>query len=700
MDGKDIGHLMASSADAVYDYVTCMQFAVDPPMGVSITRVSSCDVHETYAVLHLESDLGEQSSPILMVDDVTYPDSIACFQRYDEMTRTVVIRPPEHVLRTLAVGTSRIRIVSDMRFLISSVREFYERYGDMVSIPDRVPATGPPVFPDGVEPTDEQRRAVDTVLSSPLCYIWGAPGTGKTQFVLATCIRTILESGRKVAVFAPTNNSVEQVLDGLIEAMGDERPRMVRLGIPSKSFLSRHPGLCEDRHAQNRLKRCREEISHLEEVLLERSADLLYQEIDGLVDRLGSSDTSEPSGLLDVLRPYMHLIDATQLDELMGSRDPFELCRKLKFFMDARERPVKDIVEYSEWKDSDIVSEIVERRREESSLRVHDPEVMISNASVIAGTPLQFVSRFRPKGSEEDGRTELDVDHIFLDEAGYSNLPQAMSLFTNGVPVTMLGDHMQLPPVCEMDDELLRDGAMRGRSLRDAYLWGMSAIHAGSMFGNDEDGMRRVFLDSVEPSFDRMVRSDLTASRRFGTNLAEVLDRFVYRNGLKGMDGRDLEILVVDCVCDERKERENTVEADAIRSYLRGWSPDVGDVAVLTPYNGQVRLLRRVLPRRFRDSVMTVHGSQGREWDTVLLSVADGRVDSRDVPLRFTSSHTDIGCRLMNTAVSRAKRRLVVFCDVEFWMKTDDELLKGLVESGRIVKGSPGVPGEMGSSHP
>jgi hypothetical protein len=333
-------------------------------------------------------------------------------------------------------------------------------------------------------------------------------------------------------------------------------------------------------------------------------------------------------------------------------------------------------------------------------LRVHDPEVMIGNASVIAGTPLQFISRFRPKGSDDDGRTELDVDHIFLDEAGYSNLPQAMSLFTNGVPVTMLGDHMQLPPVCEMDDELLRDGARRCRSLRDAYLWGMSAIYAGSLFSEDEDGMRRVFLDSEEPSFDMMVRSDLTASRRLGTNLAEVLDRFVYRNGLRGMDGRDLEITIHDCVCEDRKERENIAEAEAIRSYIREESPDVGEVAVLTPYNGQVRMLRRMLPRRYRDNVMTVHGSQGREWDTVILSVADGRVDSRDVPLRFTSSHTDMGRRLMNTAVSRAKRRLVVFCDTEFWMKTEDELVKGLLESGRIVKGSPGAPGEMGSSHP
>ena len=86
---------------------------------------------------------------------------------------------------------------------------------------------------------------------------------------------------------------------------------------------------------------------------------------------------------------------------------------------------------------------------------------------------------------------------------------------------------------------------------------------------------------------------------------------------------------------------------------------------------------------------MTVHGSQGREWDTVILSIADGRVESREVPLRFTGSSTDVGRRLINTAVSRAKRRLVVFCDVDFWMSMDDELVTGVIKEGKRVEWSP-----------
>ena len=83
--------------------------------------------------------------------------------------------------------------------------------------------------------------------------------------------------------------------------------------------------------------------------------------------------------------------------------------------------------------------------------------------------------------------------------------------------------------------------------------------------------------------------------------------------------------------------------------------------------------------RTYRDCVMTVHASQGREWDTVVFSVADNGVVSRDVPFRFTSSETEVGRRLVNTAVSRAKRRLVLVCDRDHWMQKEGELIGGLL---------------------
>ncbi len=70
--------------------------------------------------------------------------------------------------------------------------------------------------------------------------------------------------------------------------------------------------------------------------------------------------------------------------------------------------------------------------------------------------------------------------------------------------------------------------------------------------------------------------------------------------------------------------------------------------------------------RRYCDRCIMVHDSQGRECDTVVLSMADNGMASRDVPLKFMSSGTVIGLKVINTAVSRTKRRLVLVCDREF----------------------------------
>ena len=80
-------------------------------------------------------------------------------------------------------------------------------------------------FPKNLTPSKEQDLAMKTILESKLTYVWGAPGTDKTQFVLATAIMAYLRKGKRVAVFAPTNNSLEQVLRGLLKIIEKEDPK-------------------------------------------------------------------------------------------------------------------------------------------------------------------------------------------------------------------------------------------------------------------------------------------------------------------------------------------------------------------------------------------------------------------------------------------------------------------------------------------
>jgi ATP-dependent exoDNAse (exonuclease V) alpha subunit len=73
---------------------------------------------------------------------------------------------------------------------------------------------------------------------------------------------------------------------------------------------------------------------------------------------------------------------------------------------------------------------------------------------------------------------------------------------------------------------------------------------------------------------------------------------------------------------------------------------------------------------------MTVHGSQGKEWNDVVLSI----VDTDKMWFVNTLNQSSRGMNVVNTAVSRAKKRLFIVCNYEFWNRQNDQLIKGLLD--------------------
>ena len=80
---------------------------------------------------------------------------------------------------------------------------------------------------------------------------------------------------------------------------------------------------------------------------------------------------------------------------------------------------------------------------------------------------------------------------------------------------------------------------------------------------------------------------------------------------------------------------------------------------------------------------MTIHTSQGQEFETVILSVADYS-DSKNVFFTSTGSpsskHSPATINILNTAISRAKSELIVVCDGDYWENKKGELISALIE--------------------
>ena len=265
----------------------------------------------------------------------------------------------------------------------------------------------------------------------------------------------------------------------------------------------------------------------------------------------------------------------------------------------------------------------------------------------------------------------LHFDHVIIDEAGYATLAKVIPAVTQNCPVSLLGDHRQLPPIYEG----------KGDHLSESY-WGISALYLEEAFqagiGDNPDAL--VNRSQSEPSFRLLERSVLTRSFRFGQQLADLLDRHFYNVGLTGLTDAGTSIQHYDCPpfnVPMRKRRQNPSERDGVEVAVRNWldwpNPDKGTLAILSPYTAQVNSIRWHMKKCFRThpdfdriEVLTVHGSQGREWDTVFFSASDtGNLDGNG-PF-FSDTSEPIGRLVVNTAISRTKKYLRFFLDAEFW---------------------------------
>ena len=269
------------------------------------------------------------------------------------------------------------------------------------------------------------------------------------------------------------------------------------------------------------------------------------------------------------------------------------------------------------------------------------------------------------------------VHHIFIDEAAFTPLIKALVVFAKGAPVTLLGDHKQLPPVCEMDDK-----GFRTKGGQSCILWGKSALFCekalsvSHQVGNMPSKLLKAGSRPV--SFGEMRTASLKFSHRFGPELAALLSELVYgRHRLRSAGPSTLIVEVLHAAKEPNGDKCNVAQAAQVAAVAQRLGQ--GSWAILTPYRNQRDQIKNVLNSRLADRVLTVAGSQGQEWDTVIFCTADSNSKS----LFLNNSTNPKGEACLNTALSRVKRRLVLVLDKNFWENKHDgdkQLLSRLIK--------------------
>jgi len=242
-------------------------------------------------------------------------------------------------------------------------------------------------------------------------------------------------------------------------------------------------------------------------------------------------------------------------------------------------------------------------------------------------------------------------DYLFIDEAGQVSLANTIAMSMCAKNLILLGDQMQLGQPIQ--------GSHPGRSGESALeflLNGEPTIAPEKGIFLDvtyrmHPGVCRFISDAIYDS--RLRSADSTLSRRLvldGTAHPALLP-----TGIRYFP-------IAHDACSQRSEEEATAVREIVESllaqrYRDGEGSDLAfsleNILVVAPYNMQVNLLKRVLPKGAR--VGTVDKFQGQEAEVVIVSMATSSAEYLPRNLDFLFSKNRI-----NVAVSRAKCLSVV----------------------------------------
>jgi len=792
MDSTEIRNVAIDSASKYYNYLDINDKGMQEVRVHDILSLS--DRANTYK-LRLAAKLFDTDAIFfkLLTTGRRYSPAEIKILEYDADKHILIIKPEADLADAFKKITARdIQVISDLKFLIERVKKWFELNGAQVTFPVNSSIIGETLsqiqFLPGYLPSDNQRQSLGTIFQHPFSYVWGAPGTGKTQFVLAYAILHYLRFNKKVAIMAPTNNAIEQVLRGVIkmtDKAGVPRAKLLRLGVPSHRFAEEFPEVCEERGIQQKIDELDKQIARLTQLMNRfdkvRQWEKARRDID-IFRRWAPLEEKINEELQRVEQAREHYLSAkVQLDSQTASMQQIQADIKalqnkvnslgnkvVKFFarkptqseiylqtlvnqlielttrvdywkgevkekenlfhlrqehMSQREKELESLVaetklffsnleelrplvatltsknhiqvehsllskieegfrkiqeddgitgEYAHHSPEELEKNCLKLKAAREKLAASSTEERLKGVNVIACTLDGYVGRFT--------ESKLLVDHVFVDEAGYANIIKALTVFSMQTPVTFLGDHMQLPPVCEINDQDIQ----RNPEYHNIFMWAQSAIFLEGLFSKNGNIMLQEYLSHALMRTERMQQVNLIHTFRFDNKLAHILDRHVYQNGFtSSLQSAETKIYFIHAEKREGlKSRVSQKEVHAIQSLLQQFDEDE-DFIILTPYKKQVTALGNALPTERNDlKILTVHGSQGREWDTVILSVVD-TADKWFVDSLLPISN---GLNLINTAVSRTKKRLIVVCDSRYWKHQPGQLITDLLSNAQEMK--------------
>ena len=526
-----------------------LQYLIASNQGYEILKIQT--IHRDIFGFHLQLEAKLKSLESLILrselgDFILQEDAEISILAYDEKTNALYLKIESELCDSLWLQKDSIKLISDLRFLVQNVIDFYTQ-----EISLKLPTTSPDITPNfdilkdlPTQPNKEQLDALEGIFTHSFCYIWGVAGSGKTKVVLLHTLAFYLQSQQKVAILAPTNHALEQCLSTLIvhlKAIGVATKGILRLGTATQKFMESFPENCEQ------------------------------------------------------------------------------------------------------------------------SIKHHNLNQNLMQSKILAMTLDTFLRR-------KDLQT-MRFKHFFIDEAAFTPLIKVLPLCAFNQPITLLGDHKQLPPISMLS---IKDS--KNPLWQPSVFWKYSSLFLEVFFCAQESFKTPKKMPFISHCFA------LTQTYRYGENLAKLLDTHIYNNHLKGHNTQTHLYYLDTKEASNNKtspQRTNITEATLCCNLAKDFIAKNLNFAILTPFVNQKQLILKTMPILFNEEcVFTIHSAQGQEFDYVIFSPVTLHYhlnDSRNLNALFT----------LNVALSRPKKAMIIVCNRDYWLNLKGQFLSELIHIAR-----------------
>lgn len=425
-----------------------------------------------------------------------------------------------------------------------------------------------------------QDTACKMSFSQPITFIWGPPGTGKTE-TLANIVKLHLEKGNRILMLSYSNVSVDGALWRVFDKTKKLKPgELVRYGYPRSKELLQH-----------------EYLTSYNLALLKQKT--LLQERNNLVNERHNLSRTSPR--------YVEI-----------GRRLTEIRKKIQ----------------------------------------NEEKQTVRNAKFVATTVAKVIV--------DSVLCETPFDTVIFDEASMAYVPQI--IFSAGLAkkhFICLGDFSQLPPIVQSDNtNSLNTDIFQFCGITDAVKAGVG--HEWLCMLNVQ---YRMHPDIAQFASRTMYRNLLHSDESMLQKRTEIANCRPFLGNALHL--ADLSGMLSVCTKTADQSRVNILSA-FISISLAIVAAEKHEVAIITPYNSQSRLLHAFskdvaeqFPELSKITASTVHQFQGAEKEIVIYDAVDC-YRMKYPGAMLSSSTNNYSNRLYNVAVTRAKGKMVSVVNVNY----------------------------------